>query len=167
MRDPGFRRAVLRAHEHRCAVCGFDIRLGARSLALDGAHIKWHQAGGPDDVQNGLALCVLHHKLFDEGAFTLSPPGERSVVLVSEAAIGTTGFDGWLGRFTSRPFAHRFARPTIRTPRVSPSKRAASLPGIPPTASDLDSYHGTMNLQRLRLKRNQQAPEWSDDRYVK
>ncbi len=99
MRDPGFRRVVLRAYEHRCAVCGFDVRLGARSVALDAAHIKWHQAGGPDDVQNGLALCVLHHKLFDEGAFTLSPPAERSVVLVSEAAIGTTGFDEWLGRF--------------------------------------------------------------------
>jgi len=32
----------------------------------------WHQAGGPDTVQNGLALCVLHHKLFDRGAITIS-----------------------------------------------------------------------------------------------
>ncbi len=110
MRDPGFRTAVLRAYEHRCAVCGLDIRIGARTVALDAAHIQWHQAGGPDDVQNGIALCVLHHKLFDEGAFTLSPPSGGGVVLVSEAAIGTAGFDEWLGRF------HRQAvRPPIRT----------------------------------------------------
>ena len=102
MRDPGFRRAVLRAYEQRCAVCAFDVRLGNRTIALDAAHIKWHQAGGPDDVRNGIALCVLHHKLFDEGAFTLSPPENGSVVLVSESAHGTTGFDEWLGRFHRR-----------------------------------------------------------------
>src|SRR5436189_6378643 len=39
------------------------------------AHIRWHQAGGPDIENNGLALCVLHHKTFDLGAFTLSEGG--------------------------------------------------------------------------------------------
>lgn len=101
MRDPGFRHAVLRAYEHRCAVCAFDVRIGNRTIALDAAHIKWHQAGGPDDVRNGIALCVLHHRLFDEGAFTLSPVDD-SVVLVSESAHGTAGFDEWLGRFHRR-----------------------------------------------------------------
>jgi predicted restriction endonuclease len=27
---------------------------------------------GPDAEINGLALCTLHHKLFDRGAFTLA-----------------------------------------------------------------------------------------------
>ncbi|MCE9562118.1 MAG: HNH endonuclease [Planctomycetes bacterium] len=87
-RDPNFRHRVLKAYEYRCAVCGFDVRLGSVSIALDAAHIRWHQAGGPDTEINGLALCVLHHKVFDLGAFTVSD----GVVLVSDQANGTTGF---------------------------------------------------------------------------
>jgi putative restriction endonuclease len=81
---------VLTAYEYRCAVCGFDVRLGTQPIALDAAHIRWHQAGGPDRGGNGLALCVLHPKTFDLGAFTLSPQG---VLLVSDQAHGTAGFE--------------------------------------------------------------------------
>ena len=88
-RDPHFRLKVLTAYEYRCAVCGFDVRLGTVSIALDAAHIQWHQAGGPAKESNGLALCVLHHKTFDLGAFTLSGKG---VLLVSDQANGSTGF---------------------------------------------------------------------------
>jgi len=87
-RDPEFRRRVLTAYEFRCAVCGFDVRLGSVSIALDAAHIRWHQAGGPDEETNGLALCVLHHKTFDLGAFTVA----KGVVLVSDQVHGTSGF---------------------------------------------------------------------------
>jgi putative restriction endonuclease len=88
--DPQFRQRVLTAYEYRCAVCGFDVRLGSVSVALDAAHIRWHQAGGPDREGNGLALCVLHHKTFDLGAFTLTAEG---VLLVSDQAHGTAGFE--------------------------------------------------------------------------
>ena len=54
-RDPAFRDQVLREYERRCAVCGFDIRIEEELLGLEAAHIKWHAAGGPDIVQNGLA----------------------------------------------------------------------------------------------------------------
>jgi putative restriction endonuclease len=70
-RDPAFRVRVLRAYEFRCAVCGYDLRLGDVQIGLEAAHIKWHQAGGPDEETNGLALCSLHHKAFDLGAFTI------------------------------------------------------------------------------------------------
>jgi hypothetical protein len=53
-RDPQFRKRILTAYEYRCAVCGFDVRLGIVSIALDAAHIFWHQAGGPDRESNGL-----------------------------------------------------------------------------------------------------------------
>lgn len=99
MRAPRFREAVLRAYERRCAVCGFDVRIDARTAAIDAAYIRWQQAEGPDDVQNGIALCVLHHKLFHKGAFTLSPPTGGSVVLVSKAVAGATGVEEWLGRY--------------------------------------------------------------------
>ena len=40
---------------------------------------------GPDEEQIGLALCSLHHKAFDLGAFTIQPD---HVMLVSELAHG-------------------------------------------------------------------------------
>jgi len=84
-RDPRFRARVLVAYEYRCALCGFDLRIGSATIGLDAAHIQWHQAGGPDTEANGVALCTLHHKVFDLGAFTIDP-GHR--VLVSELANG-------------------------------------------------------------------------------
>jgi putative restriction endonuclease len=98
-RDPEFRRRVLKAYEYRCAVCGFDVRLGSVSIALDAAHIRWHQAGGPDEETNGLALCVLHHKTFDLGAFTVA----EGVVLVSDQVHGTSGFHETLMAYHGGP----------------------------------------------------------------
>jgi putative restriction endonuclease len=89
-RDPNFRNAVLTAYRYRCAVCGLDLRIGNITIALEAAHIQWHQANGPDLVENGIALCSIHHKLFDLGAFTLDPALQ---VLVSEQVHGTGQFE--------------------------------------------------------------------------
>ena len=70
-RDPYFRERVLAAYGAHCAVCEFAGELHGRPLALEAAHIKWHEAKGPGIVENGLVLCSLHHRLFDKGAFTL------------------------------------------------------------------------------------------------
>lgn len=99
-RDPRFRQHVLRAYEYRCAVCGYNVRVGDCLVGLEAAHIKWHQAGGPDVETNGLALCALHHKLFDQGAFTIT---EQMRLQVSRNAHGTGGFQEWLGAFHNRP----------------------------------------------------------------
>lgn len=72
-RDPAFREKVLLAYQYRCGVCGHDLRLGHQTIGLEAAHIKWFQAQGPDIVPNGIALCSLHHKIFDLGAFTILP----------------------------------------------------------------------------------------------
>jgi len=72
-RDPAFREKVLLAYQYRCGVCGHDLRLGSQTIGLEAAHIKWFQAQGPDIVPNGLALCSLHHKIFDLGAFAILP----------------------------------------------------------------------------------------------
>ncbi|NQZ09037.1 MAG: HNH endonuclease [Algicola sp.] len=71
-RDPKFRREVLRAYNYKCAVCGFDMRMDDMAVGLEAAHIKWKQFNGPCDVQNGLSLCSLHHKMFDKGAFGIT-----------------------------------------------------------------------------------------------
>ena len=85
-RDRTFRHKVLRAYGHRCAICGYDLKLGHTDLGLEAAHIKWYQAGGPDIDRNGLALCTLHHKLFDRGAFSLT---NDSSILVSQEVYGS------------------------------------------------------------------------------
>ena len=97
-RDSRFREAVLEAYGYRCAVCEFAVRLNEVPVALDAAHIRWHRARGPDEVRNGLALCSLHHRLFDKGAFTLSPHGS---VVVAKTASGR-GLDETLGKFDSK-----------------------------------------------------------------
>jgi putative restriction endonuclease len=86
-RDPGFRDRVLRAYEHRCCVCGFDLRIGHSTVGVEAAHIKWHNYQGPDIEPNGLALCSLHHKVFDMGGFTIEP-AERRVVCSEQAIMG-------------------------------------------------------------------------------
>ncbi|MCM3630231.1 HNH endonuclease [Paenibacillus glycanilyticus] len=95
-RDPNFRDRILKAYEYSCAVCGFNVRLGNNLVAIDAAHIQWHQAGGPDKEDNGIALCSLHHKLFDRGVFTIT---EERELLVAEQAHGTNGFNEWLMRY--------------------------------------------------------------------
>lgn len=72
-RDPAFRKAVLLAYEYRCAACGYDGQFFREAVGIDAAHVRWWAAEGPDEVANGLALCSLHHKLFDRGAIGLSP----------------------------------------------------------------------------------------------
>ncbi|WP_243355797.1 phosphorothioated DNA-binding restriction endonuclease [Bacillus litorisediminis] len=109
-RDPRFREKILRAYEYSCAVCGFNVRLGNNLVGVEAAHIKWHQAGGPDTEENGIALCSMHHKLFDRGVFTLT---DSRILLVSEEANGTNGFEEWLMRFHGQ---------TIRTP-IHPAYR--------------------------------------------
>jgi putative restriction endonuclease len=84
-RVPGFRERVLDAYEYKCGFCGFDVRLSNLSVGLEAAHIKWHQAHGPDIVPNGIALCPLHHKLFDLGAVTLT---KEYKIVVSEKVNG-------------------------------------------------------------------------------
>ena len=71
-RDSRFRQNVLHTYEYSCAVCGFNLRMKTLPVGLEAAHIKWHQYGGPDTENNGLALCATHHKLLDSGVLTLS-----------------------------------------------------------------------------------------------
>jgi len=100
-RDAAFRETVLRAYEYRCAVCDFDIRIGNQTLGIEAAHVKWHQAGGPSTADNGVALCILHHKMFDYGAFTMSQNTHK--VIVSEKAHGTSGFHDLLMQYHGKP----------------------------------------------------------------
>ena len=67
-RDPEFRQSVLDAYGHKCAICDYDIQFRTKIIGVEAAHIQWHNSLGPDMVQNGVALCAIHHKLLDYGA---------------------------------------------------------------------------------------------------
>lgn len=86
-RDPTFRPRVLLAYEYRCCVCRHDLRLDGQVVGLEAAHIRWVQARGPDIEPNGLALCSLHHKLFDLGVFTVLP--NNYMLVVSQHVTGS------------------------------------------------------------------------------
>lgn len=98
-RDPRFRPMVLEAYRERCAVCKMAIYLNENSVALEAAHIKWHSYQGPATVQNGMALCSLHHNLFDEGAFTVL--SSNLEVRIAENLQGE-GLDQALGQYERR-----------------------------------------------------------------
>lgn len=97
-RDSGFRNRILTIYQYRCAVCGFELRLGGNSICLEAAHIMWHQAGGPPTEQNGLALCSLHHKMFDRGVFAIDSSRR---VIVSELTNGQSSAE-WVYRYKGK-----------------------------------------------------------------
>ncbi|MFD9592646.1 phosphorothioated DNA-binding restriction endonuclease [Kitasatospora sp. NPDC059973] len=86
-RDRRMRELVLTAYEFQCAFCGYDGMLGAGTVGLEAAHVRWLSYDGPDEVDNGLGLCSLHHKLFDKGVLGL---GEGRRILVSQRFVGRT-----------------------------------------------------------------------------
>ena len=95
-----FREDLIRLYEHRCAVCGFDGRLGLNDLALEAAHIHWHSHGGPDDPENGILLCALHHKALDRGAIGLT---EARTISVSQDLHGGAQVHNTMTRFCGEP----------------------------------------------------------------
>lgn len=78
-RSVQWRDAIVRAWDGACAFCGYDGSLGGAPVGIEAAHVRWFKLGGPDELDNGLALCSLHHKLFDRGALGLSPDARVQV----------------------------------------------------------------------------------------
>lgn len=72
IRDASFRRQVCDAYENRCAVTGLRIINGGGKAEAQAAHIWPVAEGGPDVVQNGIALCGTAHWLFDRHLISLT-----------------------------------------------------------------------------------------------
>ena len=83
-RDPKFASLIKRAYEDSCAFCGYSGRIEGKLVGVDAAHVKMHSKGGSDEISNGMALCVLHHKLFDRGVMSLD---EDYRILISQDFI--------------------------------------------------------------------------------
>lgn len=101
-RDPRFVELVLRAYGYACAMCGFDGHNGRYPVGVQAAHVRWHSQAGPDEVTNGLALCSLHHVLFDLGLLGLAP--DRTIT-VSGLYVANTPAGRQVHTLATRPLA--------------------------------------------------------------
>jgi putative restriction endonuclease len=72
IRDASFRRQVCEAYENTCAITGLRMVNGGGKAEAQAAHIWSVAAGGPDVVQNGLALSATVHWLFDRHLISLT-----------------------------------------------------------------------------------------------
>ena len=72
VRDQGFRRAVVTAYSHRCALCGIRVLTLDGHTAVTAAHIVPWSETQDDRPANGMALCRMCHWTFDEGLLGVS-----------------------------------------------------------------------------------------------
>lgn len=88
VRDESFRDRVLSAYRSRCAFCDVQLKL------VEAAHIVPVAESGTDATENGIALCVLHHRAFDRALVTLN---EEYQVILNETKLkelAQLGLDG-------------------------------------------------------------------------
>lgn len=79
LHQPVFRQQVLSAYSSSCAVC----RLKHVEL-LEAAHIREDSLGGEPVVANGVAMCVLHHRAFDNQVIGIRP---HDLIVETRASI--------------------------------------------------------------------------------
>lgn len=85
LHQPAFRTRVLVAYEVSCAVC--QLKHGS---LLDAAHIVPDSEGhGAPTVNNGLALCKIHHAAYDQNMMGITP--DYTVVIDSELLAEVDG----------------------------------------------------------------------------
>lgn len=100
VRDQGFRKAIVKAYDHRCVLCG--IRL----ITLDGltvataAHIIPWSVSYNDDPRNGLCLCRLCHWAFDVGLASITV---KYRVKLSRQMSAAGNISGHLSTLDTRP----------------------------------------------------------------
>ncbi|MGG3963765.1 HNH endonuclease [Heyndrickxia faecalis] len=71
LRDSSFRTKVLKAYGHQCAMC----KINDDSI-LVAAHIYPAHLCGDDTVNNGICLCKIHDKFYEDGDICVRSNGE-------------------------------------------------------------------------------------------
>jgi putative restriction endonuclease len=66
LRDVSFRRRVLTAYGFRCAFCSTFVQVEVAHI------IPVNHDMSTDETRNGLALCALHHKAYDQALISIS-----------------------------------------------------------------------------------------------
>ena len=89
-RSKKFVEEVLDAYERKCAICHQSIRLGDTLVGIDACHLKPIQHFGDDHINNGIALCKIHHWAIDRGAISIS---HEMSLMVSKKLNGNKLFE--------------------------------------------------------------------------
>lgn len=93
-RAADFRKRVLGAYEHRCAMCGVQLEL------IDAAHIIPVAAPtSTDETKNGIALCKLHHEAYDRNLISFDQNYKIEVSPVQTARLAASKLSGGLKNF--------------------------------------------------------------------
>jgi len=67
LRDASFRKRILTAYNFSCAACGVQLKL------VEAAHIiPANLSNSTDETCNGLALCSIHHKAYDQSLIAIN-----------------------------------------------------------------------------------------------
>ena len=98
-RDQGFRRAIVTAYDHRCALCGIRMLTPEGHTVVAAAHIMPWSVSRNDDPRNGMALCQLCHWTFDEGLLGVS---QEYRVLASPQLTANRNIPGHLPTMSGR-----------------------------------------------------------------
>jgi putative restriction endonuclease len=94
LRDLNFSKRVFTAYAHRCAICGMQLRL------LEGAHIlPAADSNSTDETSNGIALCALHHKAYDDSLLTFDEKYRIHLNLARIKELKKSGHDAGLPEF--------------------------------------------------------------------
>jgi putative restriction endonuclease len=80
------------------------------ATGIDAAHIHWRAHRGPDDAENGIALCKLHHWAFDKGILGID--GEKRICM-ADAFVAQDDGGLPLESLVNRPFAIQPRNKTI------------------------------------------------------
>lgn len=89
-----FAQSVQRAYGYRCTACDIQLEL------VEAAHIDpVENLDSSDDVSNGLALCALHHKAYDQGLLEIKADGAIRIVQSKLEDLAASLRDGGIERF--------------------------------------------------------------------
>lgn len=99
LRKQGFRKAIVKLYDHRCALCGIRLLTPEGHTIVEAAHIIPWRESQDDNPTNGMALCRLCHWSFDEGMMGVNPDYS---VLVSKRIQIDNNFPGHMSTLIDR-----------------------------------------------------------------
>jgi len=98
-RDARFREIIVATYQSRCAICGIQLNL------VEAAHIVPHShAKGTDDPTNGICLCVLHHKAYDNALIYIDDSYQIKINDLKIEYLEKIHKDGGITKFSKLQF---------------------------------------------------------------
>ena len=156
LRDAAFRTSVVKAYDERCAVTRLRIVNGGGRAEVQAAHIWPVADGGPDIVQNGIALSATCHWLFDRHLISLT---DDYVLLVSHNRVPSELRNLFEKQVDRNPPASRraaMAATGVRHPASGPIRRPRTIVRAGYTGTRLQGVRRRQDGRVARANRDRQ-----------